>query len=354
MFWAIIMAGGQGTRLWPLSRRKNPKQFLKLFGDKTLIEHTVERVAKIVPKGRIYIITDHSNVERTRKLFRSIPSAQIIGEPEGRNTAATIGLGAALIQKRDPNSVVGVFPSDHVILNVKEFKKSVNEAANWAVKSAQAIVFGVKPTYPATGFGYIERENKKVNGNIYRLKHFIEKPNRTRAIKFLRNPGFYWQAGIFIFPASLVLRAFSQYLPVHHRNISRIAQNWKSNQTTFSLPNLFKSLPKISIDYGIMEKLKTVYMIPAKFDWNDIGGWHALESVWEKDKEGNAFYGRLLTMEAKGNLAYSPNRLVCLLGTENLIVVDAEDAILVANRKNSEQVRQLVELLAKKNLTHHL
>ncbi len=354
MLWAVVMAGGQGTRLWPLSRRKNPKQFLKLFGDKTLIEHTVDRVSKVVPRNCIYIITDASNRERTRKLFPGIPSSQIIGEPEGRNTAATIGLGAALIQKRDSNAVLGVFPSDHVILDHAKFKKAALDAAAFAEKGGHHVVFGVKPTYPATGFGYVEREKKSVDANIYGLKQFIEKPNRKRALQFLKNPRFYWQAGIFVFRADTILNSFKKFLPVHYKCVLKISQNWKTKSVHFALPRLFKSLPKISIDYGIMEKLKKVYMVPANFDWNDIGGWHALESVWEKDKDGNAFYGRLLSLNAKGNLSYSPKRLVCLLGAQNLVVVDTEDAILVAPREHSEQVRYFVELLSKKKLTHHL
>ncbi len=349
--WAIVMAGGQGTRLWPASRKKNPKQFLKLFGTKTLIENTVDRISTVIPKNRIFIITDQAQVARTKKLFPKIPASQIIGEPCGRNTAATIGLGAFLARKKDRDAVIAIFPSDHVILDRKKFKTAVLRAAHWAKKGANHVVFGVKPTYPATAYGYIQRETKQTVNQIYKLKRFVEKPNLKKAQGFIRNNQFYWQAGIFIFHVNTILSSLKRFLPTHYRNLNQISGAWKGQK--FPLPNLFSSLPSISIDYGVMEKLKTTFMVPAHFDWNDIGSWNALESVWPKDSHGNSSFGPHVAHAAAHNIAYSP-RLVCFSGVRDLIVIDSGDALLVTSKKEAEKVKELVQLLAKKKLNRYL
>ncbi len=354
MNWAIVMAGGQGTRLWPISRSENPKQFLRLVGRKTLIENTIERVSKVIPPKRIFIITDSANLSRTRRLFQRIPADQIIGEPAPRNTAATIGLGAFLIQKKDPHAVAAVFPSDHVILNLRGFKRSVERAIGWAQKGAHPVVFGVKPTYPATAYGYVEVNPSAVSKGVYALRRFIEKPNAAKARKLFRASGCYWQAGIFVWRVDAILDSFRRHLPAHFGSLSRIAEGWKGGQTSFSLPHEFKKIPSISIDYGIMEKLKRIFMVPANFDWNDVGSWNALKTVWSNDLHGNASYVPLISLDAKHNLAYSENRLICFLGVNDLIVVDSHDAILVASQDCAERVKDLVELLRKKKLARHL
>ena len=353
MEWAIVMAGGQGTRLWPASRQKNPKQFLKLFGKKTLIENTVERVRTVVPSKRIFIITDRAQQKRTQKLFPQIPASQIIGEPFGRNTAATIGLGAFLIQKKDPDAVIAVFPSDHVILNRSEFKKGVKRTYRWAAKGAHHVLFGVKPTFPSTAYGYVEREVKQASEQIYRLRRLIEKPNFKKASQFIKNKRFYWQAGIFIFRADTILNSIKRFLPIHFRNLKRISDAWGNRKSGFPLSNLFAVLPNISIDYGVMEKLKLIFMVPARFDWNDIGSWNALENIWPKDSHGNSSFGPHVAHESTRNIAYS-ERLVSFSGVHDLIVIDSPDALLITSKKEAERVKDLVRYLADKKLTRYL
>ena len=354
MFWAIVMAGGKGTRLWPASRARQPKQFLKLFGKKTLIENTLDRLSKIIPRSHIYIITDHQHLKQTQQLFPELPKDQVIGEPVSRNTAATVALGAALIAKRNPKAVIGIFPADAAIFDERNFKKSVREAASWAAKGEHHVLFGIKPTYPATGYGYVERSKRKVMGNVFPVKRFVEKPNLAKAIRFIRNPSFYWQAGIFFWRADTILTSFSKYLPKHYRTALQIARAWKRGNSKFPLTHLFKRLETISVDYGIMEKLSAIYMVAARFGWNDIGSWSALHSIWPQDVHGNAYRGNVVSLNSKRNLVFSPHRQVCFLGVDDLIVVDTHDALLVASKDKAEQVKDLVLALQKKNLKKYL
>jgi len=342
--WALVMAGGQGTRLWPLSRKENPKQFLTLFGKKSLIENTVERVSKFVPQKRILIITGADCVKRVRKLFPKIPKHQIIGEPVGRNTAATIGLAAAIIQKQDPDAVLCAFPADHVILNHKEFVRCLRIATKWAAKGNHHVVFGVKPTFPSTAYGYLEIGQKVPGSGLFVAKRYIEKPPYKKALQFVKKKTFLWQSGIFVFRADTILESFRKFLPVHHKALSIIAQSFDKN-LTLPRADLFKKIPSISIDYGIMEKIDKSYIVPARFDWNDIGSWNALESVWQKDGQKNAYFGRLLAHNARKNLVYSQKRLVALLGVDDLAVIDSEDAVLICPKLRAEEVKRLIPRL---------
>lgn len=347
MTWALIMAGGQGTRLWPLSCKKNPKQFLTLYGKKSLIENTVVRVSRLISQKHILIITDSKNVSRVRKLFPRIPNDQIIGEPIGRNTAATIGLAAALIQAKDPKSVLCVFPSDHVILNLSEFKNSLRQAILWASSGNHHVLFGTKPTFPSTAYGYVQCQKSGVQKDLFVVKKYIEKPNHTKAEKLFKKKDFFWQAGIFVFKVDTILKSLRKFLPRHYDAVIKIAKA-RSGKGGFPLARLFAQLTPISIDYGIMEKLDMIYMVRARFDWNDIGSWNALESVWQKDKQRNAFLGNVIAHEAGKNLVYSPKRLIALLGVQNLVVIDSGDSVLVCSKTHAEKVKNLLFLLKQK------
>ena len=339
--WALIMAGGQGTRLWPLSRPENPKQFLTLFGQKSLIENTVARVSKIVPHKRILIITDAENQSRIRRLFPKIPSGHIIGEPVSRNTAATVALAAALVERQDPDAVLSVFPSDHVILGQRLFERSVKLAVSWARRGEGHVLFGVKPTFPSTAYGYVEAKDRIGRENVFLVKRYIEKPPYRKAVRLYKNRRYFWQSGIFVFRAATILNSLRRFLPWHYRVAIKIASDWKMTQKRFPHAGHFARLPSISLDYGVMEKLKEIYMVPAAFDWNDIGSWNALESIWAKDASGNAHFGRVLADDAKGNLIYSKSRLIALLGVHDLAVIDSGDAVLVCPKSRAEEVRRL-------------
>ncbi len=336
--WAVVMAGGQGARLWPLSRKDNPKQFLTLFGKKSLIENTVERISKFVPAKRILIITGAEHVLRVRKLFPKIPRHQIIGEPAGRNTAATIGLAAAIIYKRDPDAVMCAFPADHVIQNTREFVRCLKIAVRWAAKGSHHVVFGVKPTFPSTAYGYLEIGRKVPASGLFEAKRYIEKPPYKKAVQFLKRRRFLWQSGIFVFRCSTILESIRRFLPRHHKTLLQIAGSFEKN-LTLPKAGLFKKLPSISIDYGVMEKVAKSYIVPARFDWNDIGSWNALESVWPKDTQNNAVFGKLLAQTAGDNLVYSPKRLVAMLGVKDLIVIDSHDTVLICPKSAAEGVK---------------
>ncbi|PIQ86452.1 MAG: hypothetical protein COV74_04565 [Candidatus Omnitrophica bacterium CG11_big_fil_rev_8_21_14_0_20_45_26] len=346
MKWAIVMAGGQGKRLWPLSRQNNPKQFLTLFGGKSLIEHTIDRIKPIVPAHRIWVITHQDYVARTRKLLKSVPAAQIIGEPEARNTAATIGLGVYLIQKRDPNAVVTVFPADHIILNKRLFAQAVLKAMKRAAHGVSHVLFGVVPTYPATAYGYIERTSKQTARQVFQVSRFIEKPHLKKAKQLFQNKKMYWQAGIFTFHINTFITSLQKTLPRHARQIQQITAHWpKGKASKMPKAHLFKQLSNISVDFGVMEKSRNIEMIPARFDWNDVGSWNALSSVWQRDQNGNAVHGSAVFLEAKHNLVRSSQRLTCLLGVNDLIVIDTDDSVLITTKHHAEQVKQLTDTL---------
>lgn len=351
MVWAIVMAGGQGERLWPASRKNCPKQFIQLFAGKSLIELTVARVSKVIPPKRIFVITDSAQQGRVRRLFPGIPPHQVIGEPAGRNTAATIALGTSLILQQDSQAIVTVFPSDHAIFEHRGFKRSVLLASRCAEKKKCVVVLGVKPRYAATAYGYVEVQSKASSGGAFKIRRFVEKPNAQNALRFSRNPKYYWHAGILVADAVSLTHALRRHLPRHFRVARRLASVWKRKAGVFPLPRLFVGLPSISIDYGVLEKMREVWMVRAGFDWNDVGSWNALESVWAKDKDANAVNGRFAGFGARGNIVYSPKAMTALVGVCDLIVVNTPEALLVASKQEAETVKDLVKILKQKKLT---
>lgn len=353
MFWAVLMAGGSGTRFWPESRAHLPKQFLSIFGKQTLLEQTSRRLEPLIPKPLQIVITHRDHEAQAKKILKFTP-AQIVGEPVGRNTAPCAVLAAALILKKDPNAVLAILPSDHRIEKLPLFRKALDAAYQAARETGMPVTFGIKPGFAHTGYGYLENGGflKTKNGlKVFRLKSFHEKPDLVLAEKFLESGNFSWNSGMFVWRADRLLETAQKFLPDVYKNVLKITKSdFKKN-----MDRVYPAMPNVSIDYGLMEKIKDkILTIPIDIGWHDLGSWQAFESLWEKDVAGNSRHGAVLAIESSGNIVRSGRRLVALLGVHDLVVVDTEDAILVCPKKHTESIRKVVDALKNKKLRKYL
>ncbi|MDD5218163.1 MAG: sugar phosphate nucleotidyltransferase [Candidatus Omnitrophica bacterium] len=354
MLWAVIMAGGAGTRFWPESRRKLPKQFLRFFGSKTLLEETVARLRDVVPASRTIVITSRDKVALSRKLLKKVPAAHILGEPVGRNTAPCAALAAAIALRKDPEAVIALLPADHHIGKPGVFRRALRTAFRVALKSRMPVTFGIKPAFAHTGYGYLEMgplTERPSGAAVYRLKRFHEKPDGRKAAAFLRSGKFLWNSGMFVWRADEVLKATARYQP----EIDDLVKKILGVVLQQGLNRWFAKMPSISIDYGLMEKMKgRILTMPVDFGWNDVGGWQSLADLCRCDREGNVVTGKALLVESAGNIVRSGDRLVALLGMKDHVVVDTPDALLVCPRGKTESIRRVVETLRQKKLDRYL
>lgn len=316
--YGIILAGGGGTRLWPASSEKTPKQFLNLIGDKSLLEHTFTRLKKFIPESNILTITNNRHVNDVKAQLGS--SHVAIGEPLGKNTAPAIALGAKYIQKNyNDDPVIIVTPSDHLIKNDEKFMQAVEDGIKRA-EEGYIVLFGIKPTRPETGYGYVNATSKT----------FKEKPDFETALKYLQYGDYYWNGGIFMFKLSTILEEMEKYTSEILANLDK-----------------YEKLPSISIDYAVMEKTDKLMVVPVDCGWNDLGSWDAVYDVMEKDKEKNAFKGDAIALKTENTLVYSTSKKVAVIGVKDIIVVETDDAVLVCHRENSQDVKQIVERIKK-------
>jgi mannose-1-phosphate guanylyltransferase len=339
-WFVVIMAGGRGERFWPKSRESLPKQCLKVFSDKTLIEETFSRLERLVPKERIYIVT---NQELADKIKEFIPDANFIVEPVARNTAACIGLSSAKIQSLDPKAVILIETSDHVYQDVPAYIQTLETALSEAEKG-ELVTIGIKPTRPETGFGYIRKGGKKKDSkseNVFLVKEFREKPNLEKAIEFIDSGEFLWNSGLFAFKAERIMESFKDHMPELKKGLEEIQEKKFDGGC---LEKVFKGLESVSIDYGVMEKEQRIVVVEGKIPWDDIGDWAAMERIFDKDKNNNVFKGAVETVNAKNNIVFS-ERLVGLVNVENIIVVETPDAVLVCDKESAQRVKDLTKKL---------
>jgi len=353
MNYTVILAGGSGTRFWPLSRHDEPKQFLNICSDKPMIELAINRIRRLIPKNNIYIATNkiyHKKIEGCLKGL-DIRRQNIFFEPQARNTFAPIGTLSNILYKQDKDAVILVLPCDHFIKNEKRFTKILNKSINLA-KKGHIVTIGIAPDRPETGYGYIKissklpacpRGRKTKNSNIYKVDRFIEKPNLQKAKKMIKDKRFYWNGGIFIFRADTMLKEIKKFLPSDYRIIAQM-------KNKLALNKLWPRLTSISIDYAIMEKTKRLALITADFGWMDLGSWQAIEYFAKKDRSGNIFMGNCIDIGSSNTLAWSDKRLLATLGLNNIIIVDTKDAILVCSKDRTQEVKKIVQILKQKNL----
>ncbi|MBP88162.1 MAG: mannose-1-phosphate guanylyltransferase [Planctomycetaceae bacterium] len=359
MLHAVIMAGGAGTRFWPASRKATPKQLLNLVGDRTMIQATLDRVEAFISPEQMLVVTNASLVDSIRSQLPALPEQAVIGEPCKRDTAPCVGLAAAIVARDDGDATMLVMPADHVIQATDKFHSAVTHAANIVdAKPKRIVTFGIKPTYPASSFGYIER-GEALSGDIdsgtYRVRMFREKPSVEAAEEYLASGSFYWNAGIFVWKASTILSALAEHEPEMHSHIMTIAEVYGSEQFGKTLETEFAKISGKSIDYAVMEKYDDVVVIEAPFDWDDVGGWRSLARQHATDDAGNTVIGRHLSVDSNGCIVRtSDDHLVVTLGMEDCIVVHTPDATLVARKQDEESIRRVVELLQEKGWDEHL
>ncbi|MFP4081722.1 MAG: mannose-1-phosphate guanylyltransferase [Candidatus Aminicenantes bacterium] len=350
-FKVVIMAGGQGTRFWPLSREKKPKQFLPIISAKTMIEETVERLLDLVPYEKIHTIANLEQTQTIHSLLPQLPEENLFIEPQGKNTAPSLILATARIYLQNPGAVVAALPADHLIQEPSLFLKKLKAAATAAWKEKKLITFGIPPSYPATGYGYIqfskENPHQILDEYFYDVQEFKEKPDLEKAKMFLCQGNYFWNSGMFLWQASVFARKLENYAPSWFTYWQKILEALEIRQNS-QIEAIFEDIPSLSIDYALMEKAQGVLIGEGDFGWSDVGSWSALADIWPQDKAGNTSRGENLFLDSQGCVVYSPQKLTALIGVKDLIVVDTDQALLVCSKKEDQKVKEVVEKLRKK------
>lgn len=344
-YQVVILAGGQGSRFWPVSRQKRPKQFLSISDcGESLIQATARRIRPVCAQDRLWIIT---NTLHKKLIEESVSNAKLVCEPIGRNTAASIGLAAIYLQKANPKSVMLVLPADHAVANEEKFLATVYKALEVAEREPALVTIGIPPANPNTGYGYIKRGQER-GEKVFSVTRFFEKPNLERATKYLESGDFFWNSGMFAWSVDSILSAIQQYLPEMHQTLLKIQQSIGTERESAVLSELFPTLESISIDFGILEHAKNCLVVQAEeFGWNDVGSWDAWAEHFDKDGQGNLLHGDVMVIDSHNCVVHSEKRLTAIIGADNLIVIDAGDALLVCPRENVQDVRKVVEELKK-------
>ncbi len=356
-FFVVVIAGGKGTRFWPLSRVKKPKQFLPIISDKTMIEETIHRLLSEVPSSNIFTIANSEQTQIIKCLLPNIPEENFLVEPQGKNTAPSLMLATAAIYLENPRAVLAVLPADHLIKDSSLFLKKLKVSAAAAAKGEHLITFGIPPTYPSTGYGYIRfsQENPlSVQGeNFFHVQGFKEKPDYKQAQTFVEDGNYYWNSGMFLWRAEVFakkLRSFSPDIFPYWEKILK-ALRYKNDA---KIASIFKEIPSISIDFALMEKAKGIMMCKGEFGWSDVGSWSSLADIWAKDKYGNNFRTDSIVLDSENCLVYNPQKITALIGVKDIIVVNTEDALLICRKDQDQKVKNIVGIIEKKGKIEHL
>jgi mannose-1-phosphate guanylyltransferase len=357
---ALILAGGRGTRFWPRSRARTPKQFLNIVGGATMLEQTVERLLPVFPYPRLWVVTNAEQAPSVRRLAPRLRAAQVLAEPVGRNTAAAIGLAAFHLVRVDPTALMAVLPADHFIADAERYLSVVRAALEVATRGPNLVVLGIPPAHPETGYGYIERAAKAEPAGgceVYRVRRFTEKPQEAAAREFIATGNYYWNAGMFFWRASTYLDCLRRYLPATYRALARLAETIGTRRNGAALARAYPKLENISVDYAVMERATqepdggNVFMLPADVGWSDIGAWAAVYELAARNLpqgDTNVSSAPLCAVDASGNYIWSDikqAKVVALLGVNDLVVVETPDALLVCPRARAQDVGKIVKWL---------
>ncbi len=353
--WAIIMAGGSGERLWPLSRKASPKQTLQLGYKRSLLQVTADRLKAIVPASRTVVVTTQNQAPLVRKQLPGISRKHFLVEPASRNTAAAIGLGTVTILREDPDALILVVPADHVIQPAEQFHKTVRRAADLAVRRQGLVCLGIRPTYPATGFGYIEPAGPLVFPGGYRVKRFLEKPKLKVAEALIQRPEIVWNGGIFCWQGWVIMEAMRRWLPGLYKGLDAIRKGLGTPAGNRRLGELYRKLPSVSIDVGVMERDRNVWVVPTDFSWDDVGSWNSLGFLHAADLEGNVVLGSHVGYDTESSILVGPpQHLLATVGVKDLIVVHTADATLICQKTQAQAVKKIVQRLAASSRWKHL
>ncbi len=352
--YGLIMAGGGGTRFWPLSRKKLPKQLLNLDGKDIMLNETVDRLKGVVEQEDIFIVTNEEQVALSKEVLNGrVLEDHILAEPSARNTAACIGYGAIEILKKYGDGVMCILASDHYIKDEENFREVLKKAIETVEKTDGLVTIGIKPTYPATGYGYIK--NELMEGEVYRkVLEFVEKPDIDKATEYINEGSYAWNSGMFVWKASTILKYFERLLPDIYDKLMIIKEAMGTTGEGEVIKAIYDTIPKISIDYGIMERADSVYMLEGDFGWNDIGSFDALPNLYSQDEKGNVVRADAILLDSYDNVVMGEQRLIAVVGVEGLVIVDTKDALLVCKKESAQDVKRVVELLERDERKHLL
>lgn len=349
--YALIMAGGSGTRLWPHSRSTKPKQFLRLNGERTMLQETVARILPLIPHDRIYVVTGAVYAELVQEQLPELPPENLLIEPSGKGTAPAIGLGALHIRRRDPNALMAVLSADHGIEQQEIFRQQLVVGATMA-EQGYLVTLGIKPSVPATGYGYIEGAELLYAGDgqqVFRVKRFVEKPSLERAESYVASGTFFWNAGMFVWGAERILDELARFEPLLAQGLTVINSHLGTHNEHSVLEDIWPSMPNIAIDVAVMERTDRAVVIPSDIGWSDVGDWAALAEILPQDSAGNAVLGRSVNIDTRNTLIYGNGRLVATIGVEDLLIVDTHDVLLICPRERAQDVKAMVAEIRKQH-----
>lgn len=352
--FAVIMAGGVGSRFWPRSKEKTPKQLLKIFGENTMIQDTVKRLEGLVENENIFVVTNKVQRSEIVKQLSQLPEGNIIAEPFGRNTAPCVGLASVVVSSKCKDGVIITLPADHIILDKEKFQQALKRAAEFAYKSEGLVTFGIMPTRPETGYGYIQIEESPVDEEIYKVITFAEKPNYSTAVRFIESGDFMWNSGMFIWRADAIIGELRIHMPDLYEGLEQLKNDIDSPYFEKTLTQIYGQLRSISIDYGVMEKSNKVYLTKGVFDWSDVGSWEEVYQLSEKDANGNAITGSVFSEQTHDSYIYSPDSFTAVIGVENLVVINTGTATLICRRDRAQEVKKIVDFLKVQKMNEHL
>lgn len=356
--FATILAGGGGTRFWPLSRQEMPKQLLNISGNDIMLNDTISRYEGIIPLENTIVVTNQSQADLLEKIMHtSVPKSNILVEPTARNTAASILYAAMFIEKTHGDSVMVVLPSDHFITDEEQFKRTLDEACSVAMESDRIVTLGIKPTFASTGYGYISYENHPMMTSpcaVYDVAEFVEKPNFQKAQTYLAAGHYLWNSGIFIWRTSVIMESFKRYLPRLYKSMQPLNDYLGTKYEKEKVEAIYPTLQNISIDYGILERSDEVVVVAGDFGWNDIGSWDALGAIFPPDEMGNIVKANHLGIETRNSIVYGNGRLITTIGIDGLIIADTEDALLICPKDKAQSVKEMVDLLKEKGMRQYI
>ena len=359
-FYPVILAGGRGTRFWPLSRKKRAKQLLALDGKQSMLQQTVARLLPLASPKQFLIITNDDLRPAILKQLPKLPKAQVLAEPVGRNTAPAIGLAAFLLVREHPDAVIGMFPSDHVIGDGKSYRATIARGVEIAAAGENIVVLGIRPNRAETGYGYIEA-GSGFSGDAFRVRRFTEKPDAEKAAAFVAAGNYFWNSGMFLWSARTLANALREHLPKTAALLEEIAASFGTRKFAQTFRRLYPKCENISVDYAVLEprsakgeQAGNIFCLPADFGWNDLGSWTALHehhNAKSSPAEGNIIYGAgMFVLNARGNYVHAPGKFVAVVGVVDLVVVETEDALLITTRQNAQDVGKVVKHLDERKL----